>query len=343
MLTARSAAPSTACAPASSAGFKCRSEAAPWRARLVQLIIDENNAGRRVDSVLRRLCASTPLGPLMRLIRVGAVRLNGRRCRGGTRLRLHDTLQLAAGAVSQASAAPQPSLASLPPLEPLYEDADVLVVDKPAGLACHPGTARGDDHLMARVAQHLGPAQVGQAPGLCQRLDAGVSGLLVVGKQARALRRLSADVEQGRILKRYVAIVAGRVAAPAGRIDMPLRVTDQPMGNRPRTLADPDHGALAVTDFRRLAVGTDCSVLCLRLHTGRTHQIRAHLRHLGHPLLGDARYGDAQRNARLLATFGLRHPALHAAVLRFVHPISGRRMSFATPLPQILRRLAPRC
>ena len=306
-----------------------------------QIIIDQTNAGRRLDTFIRKLCAQTPLGELMRMIRCGLVRVNGRKCPGGHRLQAHDTLHFRHLPAAPASCVAAPTRRrGVPALVPIFEDDHLLVVNKPAGLACHPGTGQRDDTLIARLLRHLPPGGVGQAPGLCQRLDAGVSGLLVIGKNTQILRALSAAVESGQISKRYVAVVSGQVTNRHGCVTAPLRVTDQPMGNRPRTLIDAVAGKPAITHYTRLARGVRHSVLCLRLQTGRTHQIRAHLRHLGHPLLGDARYGDAAHNAYAHQTFGLCHPALHAGLLRFVHPVGGALLTFAVPLPPILRRLS---
>jgi 23S rRNA pseudouridine955/2504/2580 synthase len=302
--------------------------------------IDAANAGRRLDAYLRQLCAEVPLSALMRLLRRGAVRLNGQAAAGSDRLKQGDRLELPARLQSPG---PVPPVRRRPLRLPrLHEDADILVLNKPAGIACHPGTAQVQASIIEQVQAYLGQSSVGHRPGLVQRLDAAVSGVLLIGKHAAALRILAEDVQSGSCNKTYLAWVKGRVHSDQGKVDVPLRQDDQPRGNLPRAVPDPENGQPCRTDYKVLGRGPELSLLEITLQTGRTHQIRAHMRYLGHPLLGDPRYGDHLLNEHLRETYGLRQVALHASSLQLVHPIEGRACVFSAPVPPSMQRLVPR-
>jgi 23S rRNA-/tRNA-specific pseudouridylate synthase len=146
-------------------------------------------------------------------------------------------------------------------------------------------------------------------------------------------------VEAGAAKKTYLALVSGVVRADAGTIDVPLRVTDEPMGNRPKTVPDAAHGLPAITRYRVARRFSDASLLEVTIETGRTHQIRAHLRHLGHPIWGDPRYGEPERNDRLRETFGIDRPLLHASRLTIPHPMTAAPLTAEAKLPADLSRL----
>lgn len=290
--------------------------------------VDAANAGRRLDTWLRQTEPRVPLAALMRWLRLGRVRIDRHRVKGSARLSLGQTVTWPgeeALLAAEASAELGPAHATLlrerkalaRSLRQIicYEDENLLVVNKPALLTCHAGTNH-EGGLMAWVEAYLGTEQrkVGHRPGLVQRLDRGVSGLVPIGKTAAALRLLGALVEQQQLVKTYLALVEGEVVGEAGILDAPLVVGDEPMGDRPRTFVAPE-GKPAVTHWRRLSVGRNTSLLALRLETGRTHQIRAHLLHFGHRLLGDPRYGSSLSNSFLHQTLGVARPLLHGYLL----------------------------
>ena len=305
------------------------------------ITVDAANAGRRLDAYLRKVRPEVPLAALMRWIRTGVVRLNGRKAKPDRRLSAGDTLGLPPANAPVAAAPTKARRKRLPAPKIIYEDDDLIIAFKPAGLACHAGTGHEDDSLAARIAAYLHAehAAPGHRPGLAQRLDRGVSGLIPVGKHAAALRALAAAGTAGKLDKMYTALVAGRIRRKEGVINVPLRVDDQPMGNLPRTVPDEIHGKPAHTAFRVAARFADATLVEVRIRTGRTHQIRAHMRALGHPLLGDPRYGMAARNAPLRETYGLDRPFLHAGLLQLDHPMHGEPMQFLAPLPADLQRV----
>jgi RluA family pseudouridine synthase len=174
------------------------------------------------------------------------------------------------------------------------------------------------------VAERLEKAFPGS--GLAHRLDRGASGLLLVGKNGETLRSLAAAVEERRVERVYLAVVLGAIEGERV-IDVPLRILDEPMGDAPKAVPD-SSGLPARTLVRSLERLRDCTLVEARLETGRTHQIRAHLKAIGHPILGDPRYGDPAANARARETHGIARPLLHAHRLAFDHPRTGEHLSF---------------
>lgn len=334
-----------------------------------QLVVTPANLGRRLESVACAWLPQVPRGRLLKWLRRGTLRVNGRRAAPSLRLATGDVLCLrvrlapegaidpsavGADAVDGAAkahlsptfrgapaAGPARPRRRLPPPVVVYEDGDLLVVDKPANLASHGGIGHADDSLAARLLDYLDAhdAAPGERVGLAQRLDAGVSGLVPCGKHAAALKVLMGPPHGPKLEKTYLAVVAGVPAALRGSICLPLRSTDAPRGDVPKVVVDRISGKPARTDYVVLAQWAKRSLLALRLHTGRTHQIRAHLRALGHPLLGDPRYGHAEANDWARASFGVRRPLLHAAHLQLAHPVTGEPLVFRSPAPDEIARL----
>lgn len=222
------------------------------------------------------------------------------------------------------------------PLEIVYEDGDLLVVNKPPGLVVHPGAGRPTGTLAHAVLAHCPdlPGIGGEVrPGIVHRLDKDTSGLLVVAKTDAALRSLQAQIQARRAGRDYLALVHGAIAIGQGTIDAPL-------GRHPRhrtRMAVVASGRRAVTHYRVVERFADATLLELSLETGRTHQIRVHCASIGHPIVGDRVY------SRRPNPWGVKRQALHAFRLTFVHPTTGAQMSFVAPLPAdiqaALRRL----
>lgn len=205
----------------------------------------------------------------------------------------------------------------MPEIELLYVDDDVVVANKPSGLLVHRGWDRDDDVALFRVRDAIG-ARVHPL----HRLDRGTSGALVFARDPEATRALALAFEEGRVEKTYLALVRG-VAPEEGTIDHPV----------PR--AEGKQRVPAVTRFRRVAASTvdRCSLVCAHPETGRLHQIRRHLRHITHPLVGDVNYGDGRVNRHYREAYALHRLALHALAIRFPHPRTGAPVCVRAPVP----------
>jgi 23S rRNA pseudouridine1911/1915/1917 synthase len=320
-----------------------------------EVLVSAADAGERLDRFLAQRLAGLSRSRLQALIRAGRVTRN--------RLIVHDLgLGVKAGERYLVDVPPPQPAVPEPeamPLAIVYEDADLVVLDKPAGLAVHPGPGHATGTLVNALIAHCGGSLSGiggvKRPGIVHRLDKDTTGLLVVAKTDRAHRGLSAQFaahgSDGRLHRGYRAIVWGAPERMRGAVDAPL---SRSAANRTKiAVVRPGSGRRAVTRYELLvrlpAVGAGkpvASLLRLVLETGRTHQVRVHLAHIGHPLLGDATYGAGFRaSARRLepeaqaALEALGRQALHAAELAFVHPVSGKRVTFASPLPPDMARL----
>ncbi len=285
---------------------------------------------------LRQLLPDVSLGTLMKWVRKGAVRVGGKRVQPNARLAEGDVLTLPFA--PEQKAVDVDVHVDVHDLVIVFEDQDLLVVDKPAGLASQPGSGH-DDSLSERVVRYLGRenAPPGHRPGLAQRLDRDVSGLVPAGKHAPALRVLAEEAATGGLDKRYWALVFGVVQKP-GAVDLPLEVSDAPA--RRRTTPSPE-GKTAHTEYTPLERFKDATLLEVKLGTGRTHQIRAHLAAIGLPLLGDVRYGDTSRNAAA-RELGLRRLFLHAGRLTLRHPVTRDLLHLEAPLPPELAKVLER-
>ncbi len=258
------------------------------------------------------------------LVDVGAVYVAGKRSRDAkARLAAGQVVTVVleeGGQSSLAEASPSPQL------RVLYEDADVIAVDKPAGVTAQPTEGRVGGSLVDLVGEKLG-----RAAGLVHRLDRETSGVTVFGKRAEATSALAAEFREGRARKRYVA-VTGPGLPPSGTVDLPLSKDPSRPGRWRATRAA--NGVPALTDFHTLFAGPAFCVVELLPHTGRTHQLRAHLTALGAPILGDARYGGPPRAGGVEAARCL----LHAQALELGHPRTGKVLRVEAPVPEDVMR-----
>ena len=307
-------------------------EPPPRRSAVRHVEIDANEQGQRLDRVLGRLLPGVPRSRLFRLIRRGEVRVNGRRAGPELRLAAGDSLRLPPVREADPEAPLRVPGGMIDAIEKavIHEDERLLVLDKPGGIAVHGGSG-----LSFGVIEALRASRPQQTLELAHRLDRDTSGLLLVAKRSSALRALHALLREGEVQKSYLALVAGHWNLGHKRIDAPLR-TDLRVGGE-RTVKVDAHGKNALTEFKLIEhYGARASMIEAIIHTGRTHQIRVHAAYCGHPVAGDAKYGDAAFN-ETLAGFGLTRMFLHAHSLSFVWPDSGGEQSFSAPLPPPLR------
>jgi 23S rRNA pseudouridine955/2504/2580 synthase len=287
-------------------------------------------AGQRVDNFLVRILKGVPKSHVYRILRTGEVRVNGSRVSADYRVQAGDRLRIPPVRV----AARQPTAASQPTgrtraLERaiLYEDDCLIAFDKPAGLAVHGGS--GVSTGVIEQFRQARPAQ--RFLELVHRLDRDTSGILLLAKRRPALVELHRMLREGDVRKRYVAVVAGAWIKATVRCDAPLR--RHVLASGERRVSVHREGQQAGTVFRRRASGRHFSLVEAELETGRTHQIRVHLAHLGFPIAGDDKYGRYELNDRLAAT-GIRRMLLHAGSLVFRHPVTGTRLALESPLPK---------
>jgi len=284
-------------------------------------------AGQRIDNFLLTRLKGVPRSHLYRVLRRGEVRVNKGRVRPSYRLREGDLVRVPPLRVGEAPPEVQPSQGELTRLRQaiLFEDDRLIAVDKPAGLAVHGGSglSYGVIEAMRRLRPDLGDLE------LVHRLDRETSGCLLLAKRRSALRALHAALRASEVDKRYLALLVGRLPRREVAVDVPLRKNLLRSGERV-VRVDPVEGKPARSVFRRLRQIGDLSLVEVELLTGRTHQIRVHAAHLGTPIAGDDKYGDAAANRRLRAV-GLKRLFLHAAALTI--PREGRPLRIEAPLP----------
>jgi 23S rRNA pseudouridine1911/1915/1917 synthase len=308
----------------------------------------ETDAGERLDRVLALHVPELSRARLQMLIRAGDV--TGR----DGRALLTTSVKVKAGDVITVQVPPPEAaepVAEDIPLTIVHEDASVIVIDKPAGLVVHPAAGHSTGTLVNALLFHCGDSLSGiggvKRPGIVHRLDKDTSGLLVVAKTDKAHQGLSAQFAahgaDGLLQRQYLALVWGSFDRPKGSIDAPIGRS--PTHRTKMAVVALEDGRHAVTHFERVATvacegKTSVSLVRLTLETGRTHQIRVHLAHIGHPVLGDPVYGtgfatsiNRLPEAAADALRALGRQALHAALLGFKHPVTGRKMRFESPLP----------
>jgi 23S rRNA pseudouridine1911/1915/1917 synthase len=285
-----------------------------------EFLIGPEAAGERLDRFLAAAAPEMSRSRLQSLIVEGHVTRNGAVSKASAKLRVGDRI-----VVEEPPARPTESLPEAIALSILYEDADLIVIDKPAGMVVHPAAGNWQGTLVNALLHHcrdLSGIGGERRPGIVHRLDKDTSGCLVVAKNDFTHERLAAQFAGRDVTKIYLALTAGKFARLSGTID--AAIARHPVQRKKMTVVTGERGRASRTSWRVLReIGTATLVECT-LHTGRTHQIRVHLKHLGHPLLGDVVYGKRA---------GFPRQMLHAWKLGFTHPRSGMALSFVSPIP----------
>ena len=280
-------------------------------------------AGRRLDRCLAACLPAISRSRIQAVIRSGGVLLNGAPAKASEIVRAGDGILWREPLPMRCESADAQEM----PLEILFEDDFLAVLAKPAGMVVHPGPGHKGGTLVSGLLHHFGSlSQIGgvERPGIVHRLDKETSGCLVVAKTDAAHRSLAAQFAGREVGKRYLALVSGTPRQPSGVVDAPI--ARHPVHRKKMTVSAVGRGRDAVTAYRVLASAAGVSLIECRPRTGRTHQIRVHLKHLGCPVLGDPLYGRRGSFSRHM---------LHAWKLEFRHPVDGRLMAFeATPPPE---------
>jgi 23S rRNA pseudouridine955/2504/2580 synthase len=302
---------------------------AQTQVRLVAVAPDE--AGQRIDNFLARYLKGVPQSHLYRILRRGEVRVNSSRVRAQYKVKAGDKVRIPPARVTPETVRATPGKWVLAIEDRiLFEDTQLLVIDKPAGVAVHGGS--GISHGIIEALRTVRP----EAPfiELVHRLDRDTSGCLIIAKRRSALRALHEQLRTGTMNKRYLALVQGPWCGDSRSVNAALRKNQLQGGERVVRVDGTGKGA--VTLFHPLSSHGPTTLVDAELKTGRTHQIRVHAAHIGHPLAGDLKYGDEGFN-RLMKDFGLRRLFLHARKIEFTHPASGKVISVTTPPGQDLQ------
>jgi 23S rRNA pseudouridine1911/1915/1917 synthase len=295
--------------------------AANEKSKLFEFVVTEDDAKLRLDQFLAKRLPEYSRSRLQQLIRGGFIRLNEQISRPRQIVRRGDKIALTEPPVEKIDIPPEPI-----PLDVLFEDEDIIVINKPAGLTVHPGAGQREHTLVNALLSHCANLSgIGgkERPGIVHRLDKETSGCLVVAKSDIAHRELSKQFAARTVEKIYLALVAGKLRKAAGVIEE--KIGRHPV-HRQRMRVTSLRGRTAKTEYRVIRSSEQASLIECRLHSGRTHQIRVHLHHLGHAVLGDKVYA-----ARFATNFP--RQMLHAWKLGFHHPRTGEWKNFEAPSP----------
>ncbi len=300
---------------------------------MTELTLTADREGERADALLSRLAPGLTRSAAQKLLERGAATLDGKPVRKNDRP--------APGQVVVVRLPDPEPIGLIPqniPLDVVYEDGDVVVVNKPVGLVVHPAPGHPDGTLANALLYHCGSSLSGingeLRPGIVHRIDRDTSGLIIAAKNDRAHLALAAQLQDHSLARTYEAVAVGGLKEDSGTVDAPIG--RHPV-DRKKMAVDPKNGRRAVTHWSVLARYPGYTHVECRLETGRTHQIRVHLSSIGHPLLGDAVYGAKK------PVPGLAGQCLHARRLRFLHPATGEAVELECPLPdwfqEILRKI----
>lgn len=303
----------------------------------ISVILPAEAAGQRLDRALADAVPSLSRERLKALMLEGAVTVAGKRPTPSLRVVGGEEVS-----VSVPEAAPATAQAQQIPLAIVYEDADLIIVDKPAGLVVHPAAGNPDGTLVNALLHHCAGQLSGiggvARPGIVHRIDKDTSGLLVIAKTDLAHEGLAKQFATHSIGRRYIAVVAGRPSPPAGRIEG--AIGRHPVHRKKMDIVSPGKGKHAVTHYRTLQPLKDAALVECRLETGRTHQVRVHMASSGHPLLGDPLYGRTRASHRdVLKSLGFARQALHARSLQLVHPRTQENLAFESTVPSDIQEL----
>jgi 23S rRNA pseudouridine955/2504/2580 synthase len=314
---------------------------------VITFTVSADAAGQRLDKLVRKALRDVPLSHLYKMFRTRKIRVNGARGRAEQIVNAGDAVAIRGDEerlLARAGPDGRPGAPAAPTFGVLHEDEDVLAVDKPAGLAAHPGTGIEGATLVEmartylRVPDDLPATEFRPSPA--HRLDRDTSGVVLVAKTRKAMVRLGEIFTDGEgVEKTYLALVKGKMPKEAGTIDLPLSEHEQTARSK---AARGVNFQEAVTRWRIVSSMKDATLLQVGIETGRTHQIRRHLEAVGHPVAGDRRYGDFAWNRAARQRWGLRRMFLHAWRLALPHPVTGAPLALEAPLPAELRDVLSR-
>ena len=300
----------------------------------MKLLAKPDDRGLRLDVFLAQRLENLTRSQIQLLNRSGAIRIEGREDKAGYRIRGGETIEVDLKALEPATLTPEQI-----PLQIYFEDQDLAVIEKPAGLVVHPGSGTKNGTIVHGLLFHFqNLSDVGgeARPGIVHRLDKKTSGLLIVAKNNVAHARLSKAFQDREIQKTYLALIHGKPPHDKGTIELSV---GRHRTVRTKMAANAPHGRAAHTEFRVVEQFRGFSLLEVQIKTGRTHQIRVHFSAIGHPVVGDDVYGERSYKEFTKKYGELNRYFLHAARLRFTHPTTGAPLEFHSPLPFELHKL----
>lgn len=296
----------------------------------MNFIVEDVDAGKRLDSFLaEKNTANYTRSFIGKMIEENLVLYNGKPSKASTKIKTGDRIEL-----FEKEPEPLAVKGEEIPLEIVYEDDDLMVINKPRGMVVHPAPGHTSGTLVNAVLSHAGESLSSingvLRPGIVHRIDKDTSGLILICKNDFSHKALAKQLEEHSITRRYHAICSGRLKEEQGIVSAPIGRDEK---NRKQQAINYKHGKEAITHYRLLENLQNASLLECRLETGRTHQIRVHMKSIGHPLLGDPLYGPKKN------LYAIKGQALHAMVLGFVHPRSGEYMEFSADYPEDFQKL----
>ena len=295
-----------------------------------KLTVSQKAGGERLD-VFVSAAEGITRSYAQKLIESGAVRVNGKTAEKKYKVCEGDTVE-----TEIPPAAPYEVKAEEIPLDVVYEDGDIIVINKPKGMVVHPAAGNYDGTLVNALMAHCGDSLSGiggtARPGIVHRIDKNTSGLLIVAKNDEAHLALSEQIKEHAVCRIYYAVALGNIPEPI--------TVDKPIGRHPtdrkKMAVVKEGGRDAITDYEVLERFGKYTLVRCKLRTGRTHQIRVHMEYLGYPLVGDPKYSPMK------TPFGIKGQALHSHTLEFTHPRTGERMKFEAPLPEDMHKIITR-
>jgi RluA family pseudouridine synthase len=317
---------------------------------MITIPVTPDNAGTRLDRIVRKNLPLRPLSDIYRLLRTGAIRVNGKKSQQNYRLCEGDILEMDVDAAELPSKEPHNTRALIDltrtdffkrNLNILFEDGDLLACDKPPGLVVHPGTGHaGNDTLIDLVKSYMAAKKNvnPEEPVLVHRIDRDTSGVILIAKNKRMLRYLHTHFRDHQIEKTYVAVCHGRPPKNKGVIETNLQKSVEKNSGTKMTVHET--GMYSKSEYSVARSNAAISLVHVTIGTGRTHQIRVHLAHIGCPIVGDVRYGNKALDLALFARKGVdRRLYLHAAHIGFTHPIDGKKRTLSAPLPDAFLKI----
>lgn len=288
--------------------------------------VEGHQANERIDKLLAKLLPHLSRERMKELIKMNLVTVNGKLIKASYKCQQHDKINVQIPAAAPLDIQPEPI-----DLDIVFEDADIIIVNKPRGMVVHPAPGHESGTLVNGLLAHcrdLSGINGVIRPGIVHRLDKDTSGLIMAAKNDQAHESLARQLKERTVERIYQAIVHGQIGHRCGTVDAPIGRD----GSDRKKMAVTENGREAITHFHVLERFSEYTLIECRLVTGRTHQIRVHMRYIGHPVAGDPKYGPKK-------TLPIKGQALHAASLSFFHPSTKEKLKFSAPLPEDMKRL----